>query len=261
TAERFLQVANDTGAAWLYSDFRQQNETEVIDHPLIDYQPGSIRDNFDFGSVLLLSRRAVDRALGAYGRIEDDIRWGGLYDLRLKVSVDSEILRIPEPLYTRSVLDARASGERVFDYVDSRKRDYQVEMERLVTDHLKRIGAYLEPQFAAVPKSKESFPVTASIIIPVRNRVKTIADAVKSAVSQKTDFDFNVIVIDNHSSDGTTDKLKELAAEYKRLIHRIPARTDLGIGGCWNEAVFSKNCGRYAVQLDSDDIYSDEMTL
>ncbi len=260
-ADRFLQIAADTGAGWLYSDFRQHQGDEVSDHPLLDYQPGSIRDNFDFGSVLLLSRRAVDRAFDQHGAVAEDVQWGGLYDLRLKLSVDSEILRIPEPLYTRSVVDARATGEKIFDYVDPRKRDYQVEMERIATAHLKRIGAHLLPRFAAVSESGESFPVKASVIIPVRNRVKTVADAVRSALAQKTGFDFNVIVVDNHSTDGTTGVLKELAAQNERLIHLIPTRTDYGIGGCWNEAIFSSHCGRYGVQLDSDDIYSSEQTL
>jgi hypothetical protein len=260
-AERFVQVAEDSGAGWLYADFRQRNGDEVSDHPLIDYQLGSIRDNFDFGSVILLSRRAVDRALESHGGVPDDVRWGGLYDLRLKLSIDSELLRIPEPLYTRSVVDARASGEKIFDYVDPRKRDYQIEMERIATDHLRRIGALLDAPFDAVPASTESFPVKASVIIPVRNRVKTIADAVKSALRQATDFDFNAIVVDNHSTDGTTSALEQLASEDKRLIHLVPSRTDYGIGGCWNEAVFSSHCGRYAVQLDSDDIYSSDRTL
>ena len=275
--ERFVQVADDSGAALVYSDFRQQNGAEVpgevVDHPLIDYQLGAIRDNFDFGSAVLLSREAVVKAMRDHGGISPDIRWGGLYDLRLKLSIDSTIFRIPEPLYTRVAADLRASGEKIFDYVDPRKRDYQTEMERIATEHLERIGARLEPRFADLPESREEFPVKASVIIPVRNRVKTIADAVRSALSQKTDFPFNVIVVDNHSTDGTTDLLRELAADSGagaasgnsrgggRLIHIIPARTDYGIGGCWNEAIYSPHCGRYAAQLDSDDIYSSENTL
>jgi glycosyltransferase involved in cell wall biosynthesis len=259
--ERLVQVADDAGAALVYSDFRQQNGAEVADHPLIDYQLGAIRDNFDFGSVILLSREAVVKALRDHGGISPDIRWGGLYDLRLKLSIDSTIFRIPEPLYTRVAADLRASGEKIFDYVDPRKRDYQIEMEKIATEHLERIGARLEPRFADLPESDEEFPVKASVIIPVRNRVKTIADAVRSALSQKTDFPFNVIVVDNHSTDGTTDLLRNLAAEYDRLIHIVPARTDYGIGGCWNEAIYSPHCGRYAAQLDSDDVYSGENTL
>jgi Glycosyl transferase family 2 len=259
--ERFVQVADDAGAAFVYSDFRQQSGAEVADHPLIDCQLGAIRDNFDFGSVVLLSREDVVKALRDYGGISPDIRWGGLYDLRLKLSINSTIFRVPEPLYTRVAADLRASGEKIFDYVDPRKRDYQIEMEKIATEHLERIGARLEPSFANPPESREDFPVKASVIIPVRNRVKTIADAARSALSQKTDFPFNVIVVDNHSTDGTTDLLRNLAADNGRLIHITPARTDYGIGGCWNEAIYSPHCGRYAAQLDSDDIYSSENTL
>ncbi len=262
TIERFVQLADDTGAALVYSDFREVNEKgETSDHPLIDYQLGSIRDNFDFGSVLLLSRAAALAALAKHGAISGDLQWGGLYDLRLKLSIEGELLRVPEPLYTRSVLDARASGEKIFDYVDPRNRGYQIEMEQMATAHLKRIGAYLEPNFASVPDHSESFPVKASVIIPVRNREKTIAEAVRSVLSQKTDFEFNVIVVDNHSTDGTTALLQELSANEARIIHLIPERTDYGIGGCWNEGVYSAHCGRYAVQLDSDDIYTDDQTL
>lgn len=259
--ERFVQAADDSGVGLLYSDFRERNGDDATDHPLIDYQLGSIRDNFDFGSVILISRKVVDVSLRHHGAVAASLNWGGLYDLRLKLSIDSSVLRIPEPLYTRGVLDARASGEKIFDYVDPRKRDYQIEMEQLATAHLQRIGAWLEPQFTEVPEAHESFAVKASVIIPVRNRVKTIADAVRSALAQVTDFDFNVIVVDNHSTDGTTDTLRQLAAENPKLIHLMPTRTDLGIGGCWNEAVFSNHCGRYAVQLDSDDTYSGQQTL
>ncbi|MBS1792138.1 MAG: glycosyltransferase family 2 protein [Acidobacteria bacterium] len=259
--DRFVQVAADTRAGWLFSDFRQRNGDEVTDHPLIDYQPGSIRDTFDFGSVVLLSRRAVDAALHLHGQVAETIQWGGLYDLRLKLSIESQLLRIPEPQYTRGIVDARATGEKIFDYVDPRKRDYQSEMEQLATAHLQRIGAWLAPEFAAVPVTSQTFPATASVIIPVRNRVKTIADAVRSALGQQAEFFFNVIVVDNHSNDETTEVLRQLAAGDSRLIHLQPARTDLAIGGCWNEAVYSEHCGRYAVQLDSDDIYSGEQTL
>ncbi|MGE0127040.1 MAG: glycosyltransferase family 2 protein [Blastocatellales bacterium] len=263
--ERLVQVANDTGAALVFSDFRQQDGGEITDHPLIDYQLGAIRDNFDFGSLALLSREEVEKALRDHGGISPDIRWGGLYDLRLKLSINSTIFRIPEPLYTRVAVDTRASGEKIFDYVDPRKRDYQIEMEKIATAHLERIGARLDPSFADLPESRVQFPVKASVIIPVRNRVKTIADAVRSALAQKTDFPFNVIVVDNHSTDGTTDVLRELAADNgiggERLVHIVPVRTDYGIGGCWNEAIYSPHCGRYAVQLDSDDIYSSENAL
>ncbi len=259
--ERLIQVAGDSGAGLIYSDFREINGEETADHRLIDYQLGSIRDNFDFGSVMLISRAAVDRAIREHGAVPTGLKWSGLYDLRLKLSIDSPVLRIPEPLYTRTAIDLRASGEKIFDYVDPGKRDYQLEAEQVATGHLKRLGAWLAPAFSATPQSHEQFPVKASVIIPVRNRVKTIADAVKSALAQRSDFDFNVIVVDNHSSDGTTELLKQLTIENERLIHMIPERTDLGIGGCWNLGIFSDLCGRYAVQLDSDDIYSDEWTL
>ena len=259
--ERLVQVADDSGAGLIYSDFRERNGTEISDHPLIDYQVGSLRDNFDFGAVLFFSRRALERAVAEQGGVSNDLQWGGLYDLRLKLSIDSEIFRVPEPLYTRVSIDRRASGEKIFDYVDPRQRDYQLEMERIATEHLQRLGAWLKPEFAVPPEPEGDFPVTASIIIPTRNRVKTVADAVKSALAQAADFDFNVIVVDNHSSDGTTELLRQLSAADSRLIHLIPTRTDLGIGGCWNEAVFSRHCGRYAVQLDSDDVYADDQTL
>src|SRR5262245_39744088 len=207
--ERFVQVADDAGAALIYSDFREQSGAEISDHPLIDYQLGAIRDNFDFGSVILLSREETVKALRDHGGVSTGIRWGGLYDLRLKLSINSAIFRIPEPLYTRDAADLRASGEKIFDYVDPRKRDYHVEMDRIATEHLERAGGRLEPSFAAPPESREEFPVKASVIIPVRNRVRTIADAVRSALSQKSDFPFNVIVVDNHSTDGTTDLLRE----------------------------------------------------
>jgi glycosyltransferase involved in cell wall biosynthesis len=171
------------------------------------------------------------------------------------------VLRIPEPLYSRVPLDQRASGDRQFDYVDPRQREYQLEMERVATEHLKRIGAYLAPQFKTPALSEPEFPVRASVVIPVRNRERTIADAVGSALSQQASFDFNVIVVDNHSTDRTSAILEEIASRDRRLIHLRPTRNDLGIGGCWNEAIFSSQCGKYAVQLDSDDLYSSAHTL
>ena len=259
--ERYQQVAEDSDAGLIYADFRERSGEEITDHPLIDYQTGSIRDNFDFGSLVILSMKHVRRALQRHGAIPADLKFGALYDLRLKLSIDSAIFRIPEPLYTKTAIDLRASGEKIFDYVDPGKRNYQIEMEAIATDHLKRLGAWLEPVFQTVEAADQTYPVTASIIIPVRNRVKTIRDAVKSALEQSCDFDFNVIVVDNHSTDGTTDILQEVSSGDSRLIHIIPERTDLGIGGCWNIAVFSDHCGRYAVQLDSDDIYADAGTL
>lgn len=259
--ERMIQVAEDTGAGLVYSDFKDESASALSDHALIDYQLGSIRDTFDFGLMVLISKRAVDQAIAKHGRIDDKLRWAGWYDLRLKLALDSPVLRIPEPLYTRVPRDQRATGERQFDYVDPRKRDYQAEMEEVVTEHLKRIDAYLAPEFETRPASDQRFPVRASIVIPVRNRERTIKDAVTSALSQLSSFKFNVIVIDNHSTDRTTAIVHDIALSNSRLIHLKPTRTDLGIGGCWNEAVYSEHCGEYAVQLDSDDLYADQTTL
>lgn len=259
--ERFISTAEASAAGLSYSDFRDNIEGQLTDHPLLDYQSGSIRDSFDFGSMMLISQRAAELAINRHGQVDQNLRWAGLYDLRLKISIDSTVLRIPEVLYTRTPVDRRASGERQFDYVDPRQRDYQIEMEQVATEHLKRIGAYLAPEFRMPPKLNESFPVRASVVIPVRNRERTIRDAVNSALSQRTPFPFNVIVVDNHSTDLTTETLKEIASRDNRLIPIKPARKDLGIGGCWNEAIYSKHCGEYAAQLDSDDLYSDEHSL
>jgi hypothetical protein len=259
--ERLLGVARNSGAGLVYSDFTDDLSESTEAHPLIDYQPGSIRDNFDFGSMVLVSREAARSALSRHGVIDDAIRWGGLYDLRLKLSIDSAVLRIPEPLYHRSPTDIRDSGKRQFDYVDPSQRDYQLEMERIATSHLRRIGAYLPASFDNPPAAPDHFPVRASVIIPVRNRERTIAQAVRSALSQKTRFDFSVIVVDNHSTDGTTGVVAGFAREHRNVVHLMPERLDLGIGGCWNEAIYSAHCGSIAVQLDSDDLYADDGTL
>ena len=259
--ERLLSSVQDSGAGLVYSDFRDQSGAVTTDHPLIDYQIGSIRDSFDFGTMMVISKSASDSAVGNHGKVDEALQWAGLYDLRLKLSIDSTMLRIPEPLYTRVPIDRRASGERQFDYVDPRQRAYQIEMERVATEHLKRIGAYLAPEFQIASEGSQAFPVRASVVIPVRNRERTIEDAVNSALSQRTMFDFNVIVVDNHSTDRTSEILQEIGSRDSRLIHLKPSREDLGIGGCWNEAIYSAHCGEYAVQLDSDDLYSDEHTL
>jgi len=241
--ERMTQVMRDTGAAWVYGDSFAQRH--------IDYQRGSIRDNFDFGPVVAVSAAAVQE-IGEW-------RWGALYDLRLRLSEKFPVVHIPEPLYAASVADSRPSGQKQFDYVDPRNREYQLEMERIATEHLQRIGAWLEPKFEKVSDPTDVYPVRASIIIPVKNRERTILDAVESALKQQTEFDFNVIAVDNHSTDRTTELLAGVADP--RLVHMIPAGRDLGIGGCWNAAIYSPHCGRYAVQLDSDDLYIDENVL
>jgi GT2 family glycosyltransferase len=242
-SERILQVMRETGAGWIYSD--------STGHPRIDYRPGSIRDNFDFGPVVAVPVKLISNLTPT--------RWSGLYDLRLRISETHSLVRIPEPLYTASVADTRPSGQRQFDYVDPKNREYQLEMESIATAHLKRIGAWLEPRFESVPAPLESFPVRASIVIPVRNRERTILDAVQSALNQKAPFDYNVIVVDNHSTDRTTEILRNVSDT--RLVHIIPDRQDLGIGGCWNVAIESRWCGRYVVQLDSDDLYVDDQVL
>ena len=244
--DRMTQVIRDDDAGWVYAD--------AVGHPRIDYQAGSIRDNFDFGPIVAVSVHAA-RLAG----IDARWRWGALYDLRLRISEKHAIVRIPEPLCEASVADKRPTGLKQFDYVDPRNRDYQIEMERIATEHLKRIGAWLEPRFEKVPAAPEAFPVEASVVIPVRNRERTILDAVHSALGQHVDFDFNVIVVDNHSTDRTTEILRNVSDS--RLRHLVPQRRDLGIGGCWNEAIYSPDCGRYAIQLDSDDLYIDDGVL
>lgn len=223
-------------------------------HPRIDYQLGSIRDNFDFGPVIAIHRQSA-RQVWQRGAT----RWAGLYDLRLRLSEKFPIRRIPEPLYAASVADTRSSGEKQFDYVDPKNRDYQIEMEQVATAHLRRIGAWLAPEFRPVPPASAAFPVEASVIIPVRNRERTVLDAVQSVLGQSAGFTFNVIVVDNHSTDRTTEMLRGIGDS--RLVHLIPERQDLGIGGCWNEGLMSRACGRYAVQLDSDDLYSSPQSL
>lgn len=256
--DRFLQVADDTGAGLIYSDFIEIKGDARTNHPVNDYQFGSVRDDFDFGPLLVFRTEALKEAVAAF---ESDYHHAGLYDLRLRVSQKWELVRISEFLYSTVQTDLRKSGEKMFDYVDPKNREVQIEMERAFTEHLKAIGAYLEPVFREVEESDQSFPVEASVVIPVRNRIRTIRDAVGSVLRQETDFDFNLIVVDNFSTDGTLEALKEIAAEDDRLIVLVPERKDLGIGGCWNVAVQSEHCGKYAVQLDSDDVYKDETTL
>ena len=288
TPARLLRAARETGAQLIYSDRYAVVGGKVEKHPVIDYQTGSVRDDFDFGSLLLMRADGLhDYAAQAQPA---DYQYAGWYDLRLFLSRKGEIFHLDEYLYTEQEQDLRASGEKQFDYVNPRNRDVQIEMERAATVHLEAIGAlvdtsnYHEPDF-----NEQPFEYEASVIIPVYNRAKTIADAVRSALSQQTNFKYNVIVVDNHSNDGTGEIIRSLTpapapaereagdtsvnrnlqsplfaeeeAGVGHLIHIIPSRTDLGIGGCWNEAVNDLRCGRFAVQLDSDDIYSSPHTL
>ncbi len=256
--ERFIDIADMTGAGLVYSDYYEIKNGERSSHPVIDYQLGSIRDDFDFGPVLFFPSSVLQKVQKNSNVIYN---FAGLYNLRLSISRHHALVRIPEYLYTTVEADTRKSGEKLFDYVNPNNRQVQVEMEKAASEHLKKIGAYLEPDFESINPSAEKFDFEASVIIPVKNRVKTIADAVESVLKQKTNFPFNLIVVDNHSTDGTTEVLNKLEEKDQRLIHIIPKRQDLGIGGCWNEAAHNEKCGRYAVQLDSDDIYLDENTL
>jgi len=258
--ERLLDVATQTNAGLVYADHWVSCDGTTTEKPLADWQLGSIRDDFAFGPLRLISTAAARQAFDAYGPAAD-VQWAGRYDVRLKLSIKHPIVRLPEFLYTVLESKETAGTNSHFAYVDPKNAAVQKEMELVATEHLRRIGAYLEPVFEPIPLPKMRFEVEASVVIPVRNREKTIADAVNSVLSQKTSFPFNLLVVDNHSTDRTTAILREIAARDPRLVHIIPERLDLGIGGCWNEAVFSRQCGKYAVQLDSDDLYAGPDTL
>ena len=259
-AERMKQFAQTSGAGMVYSDYvKTMGADAIAPAPLIDIQAGSLRDDFDFGALVLLTPAGIDTYLESQGA---EFKTAGFYQMRLTIQRSLPIVRIPQPYYTIAETDFRTSGQKQFDYVNPRNRDVQIEMEAACTEHLKLIDGYLKPGAGQKVDSTEgSFPILASVIIPVRNRERTIADAVKSALSQKLDGTFNVIVVDNHSTDGTTRILEDLSKSDSRIVHIIPERTDLGIGGCWNLAVNDSRCGRYAVQLDSDDLYSGPDTI
>ena len=259
-ANRMREHADSTGAGLVYSDYvKMMGADAIAPAPLIDIQAGSLRDDFDFGALVLLTPAGTDAYLDFK---EADFKTAGFYQLRLAIQRSLPIVRMPQPLYTIAETDFRTSGQKQFDYVNPRNRDVQIEMEAACTEHLRLIDGYLKPGAGTSVNTDEGrFPVLASVIIPVRNRERTVADAVKSALSQQLDGPYNVIVVDNHSTDGTTKILSDLAKADKRLVHIIPERTDLGIGGCWNLAVNDSRCGRFAVQLDSDDLYSGPDTL
>ena len=255
--ERLLRVADDSGAALLYADHCQWRDGQQILCPLIDYRSGSLRDDFDFGPVLLYRSEVLKTV--AEG-MDADYCFAGLYDLRLRASRLGGIFHVNEFLYTGVEEDARASGEKQFDYVNPKNAEAQKEMEAACTAHLKAVGAYLEPVEEELDFAAGGFACEASVIIPVRNRAATIGDAVRSALSQQADFNYNVIVIDNHSTDGTAELLEGFRSD-DRLIHLVPPSTGLGIGGCWNMGIHHPACGKFAVQLDSDDLYNDEYAL
>lgn len=255
--ERMVGLGRDTGAAMLYADHYLIVDQKRNINPVVTYQKGSLRDDFNFGSVLLYKSAALKEAAA---RMTVDYKFAGLYDLRLKASQKASLEHINEYMYTEVEHDTRKSGEKIFDYVDPKNRAVQIEMEAACTEHLKNIGGFLKPEFKHIEFNENNFEFEASVIIPVYNRIKTVKDAVASVLKQKTNFKFNLIIIDNHSTDGTFEAIEEFATD-KRLIHLVPERNDLGIGGCWNAGVHHPKCGKFAVQLDSDDIYSDENTL
>ena len=257
---RLVHVATDTKAALTYANRYSVEAGKVVRHPVIDYQAGSLRDDFDFGSLVLINAKMLREYAKQIEKA--GYKFAGWYDLRLYLSRKGKIFHLDEYLYTEEEDDLRRSGEKQFDYVNPRNREVQIEMERAATAHLRTIGGLVDTKKYRQPDfTSGNFAVEATVVIPVFNREKTIRDAVSSALAQKTNFKYNVIVVDNHSSDRTTEILSEIAKADNRLLHLVPNRTDLGIGGCWNYAVNCEHCGRFAVQLDSDDLYSSEQTL
>lgn len=257
--ERMCDYLSAPQCSMVYADHYKTIKGERTPHPVIDYQLGSVRDDFDFGSLLMFRTDYLKRAINEI-EAEKEYQHSALYALRLALSRYGELTHIREFLYTETEIDLRKSGEKQFDYVDPRNRQVQIEREEVFTRHLKKIGAYLKPGMMTVDLKEGEFSHEASIIIPVRNRARTINDAIRSVLEQETSFPFNLIIIDNHSTDGTS----EIIEQYKndnRVIHLIPERTDLGIGGCWNLGINHPECGRFAIQLDSDDLYSSPHTV
>ena len=263
---RLLEEAVRTGAAMVYCDYwLRAADGWRKDNPVNDYQPGSVREDFDFGALVAVNEDLMEKweQETAEGNAEGGtvLKYGRWYSLRLFLSRHGALVHLPQMLYGVDEVDPRASGQKQFDYVDPRNREAQIEMEAIFTDHLRKIGAWLPQRTRTVGEDGGIYAVEASVIIPVLNRAATIQDALRSALSQQTDFPFNVIVIDNHSTDGTSERIDELASSDSRVIHVIPEETGLGIGGCWNAGINHPACGRYAVQLDSDDMYSGPDTL
>lgn len=251
--ERFIQTARMSQADLLYSDYYQIQTGTKKPVPTIEYQAGSLRDDFNFGPLLFYKASAFKQAAAKMNIV---YKHAALYDLRLKISQHGKILHLPEYLYTVEEKDHRCPGEKQFDYVNPDNREVQLEMEKACTSHLRDINAWLPPVFNTVDFTQQDFSVEASVIIPVKNRVKTITEAVHSALTQKTTFPYNVIVVDNHSTDGTSTILEELALKNPRLLHFIPDSHELEIGGCWTAAILHPACGKFAIQLDSDDLYN-----
>jgi hypothetical protein len=257
----FISQTINPETGWIYSDYYEKKNDKLVLHPLIDYQAGSVRDDFDFGNCFMIRTDIAQTSLPNLFSQKNDLLYSGLYDLRLSVSRRSGVIRIPEPLYSVQTNDEISGSIKIFEYVDPKNRELQIEMEKIFTHHLIEIGAYVDPKIKKSVSFEENFNCEASVIIPVKNRVNTIGDSINSALKQKTKFNFNIIIVDNHSNDGTTELIKNKSSQDKRVVHIIPGRTDLGIGGCWNEAISHPECGKFSVQLDSDDLYSDENTL
>ena len=257
--ERMTDYLSVPSCGMVYADRYEETEGELRPHPVIDYQAGSVRDDFDFGSLILYRTEALKQAVFEIST-ESDYTYSASYAVRLALSRRYSLTHIREFLYTETETDTRRSGEKQFDYVDPRNRSVQIERETVFTRYLKKTGAYLPPVEHRIDLNEGDFPCEASVIIPVRNRVRTIDDAIRSVLEQETTFDYNLIIIDNHSTDGTTEAIRRYAGE-KKIVHLIPERTDLGIGGCWDLAIRDARCGRFAVQLDSDDLYSGPDTL
>ncbi len=254
--DSFLQYAHEKEGSLYYCDYYFKDRTPSSVRQTIDYQVGSIRDDFSFGPIQLFSTEKIKNSFSRFGGLKPS-KWAGLYELRLRVSLEAKVVRIPFPLCCHE----RYEKKSLFGYVDRKNLQYQKEMEIAASDHLKKIIAYCNHDYLDTPSEDRKYPVEASVVIPVKNREKTISDAVMSALNQKTDFDFNVIVVQNHSNDKTGDIVDNVSKKNPKVIHLVPNHLDLKIGGCWNEAVMSPHCGRYVCQLDSDDLYSSDKTL
>ena len=261
TIDSLISLAIKTQAGWIYSDYYEKKDDKLVLHPMIDYQAGSVRDDFDFGNCFMIRTSVAKDCLQKLYSAKSDLHYSGLYDLRLAISRHSDVVRISNALYSVHFVDETSASNKMFEYVNPKNREVQIEMERVFTHHLREIGAYVDPKIKKSVSFEDKFNCEASVIIPVKNRVNTIGDSINSALKQKTKFNFNIIIVDNHSSDGATELISSKLSQDKRVVHIIPERTDLGIGGCWNEAISHPECGKFSVQLDSDDLYSDENTL
>jgi len=259
--EKYLSKIQKLNAGLVYSDYFEKQGERSLRHSLVDYQLGSIRDDFDFGFCFMIDLDLVRDYLPDFISIKKEMKYSGLYDLRLFISRKSAIYRIPEPFYSVQTPVDVLNTNKMFEYVDPKNRNAQFEMEQVATDHLQKIDAFIDSADKTNVEFEDKFKLEASVVIPVKNRVNTIADALQSALNQRTKFNFNIIVVDNHSDDGTSEKIKKISIEDKRVIHILPQRKDLGIGGCWNEAIFHSDCGKFVIQLDSDDLYSDQTSL